>query len=99
MVVYESNNNPHPQKRQFVTEIINHAREHIAFTVTVEQRATELEQKGIKAIDALHFALAEAGQVDYFCTCDDHFYRRALTLPDVAIKVRQPLELALEIKV
>lgn len=77
VVVYESNNNPHPQKRQFITGIINHAREHIALTATIEQRAIDFEQKGIKAIDALHLALAEAGQVDYFCTCDDRFYRRA----------------------
>ncbi|MBC8163035.1 MAG: PIN domain-containing protein [Roseiflexaceae bacterium] len=71
MVVFESSNNPNPQKRLFVNEIIRQAHEHVSLTNTIEQRATEFEQVGIKAIDALHLALAEAAQVDYFCTCDD----------------------------
>lgn len=64
MVVYESSNNPHPQKRQFVTEVINQAKEHLRLTDAIEQRAIDFEQIGIKAVDALHLALAEAGQVD-----------------------------------
>ena len=88
MVVYESSNNPHPQKRQFVAEIVNQAKEHLSLTVAIEQRAT-----------ALHLALAEAGLVDYFCTCDDRFYRRAITMANLATKVRRPLELAQEIAV
>ena len=99
MVVYESSNNPHPQKRQFVAEIVNQAKEHLSLTVAIEQRATDFEQSGIKAIDALHLALAEAGQVDYFCTCDDRFYRRAITIVNLVPKVRRPLELAQEIAV
>ncbi len=99
MVVYESSNNPHPQKRQFVTEVINQAKDHVSLSSAIEQRATIFEQGGIKAIDALHLALAEAGHVDYFCTCDDRFYRRAVLIPDLAIKVRRPLELAQEIAV
>ena len=99
MVVYESSNNPHPQKRQFVAEIVNQAKEHLSLTVAIEQRATDFEQSGIKAIDALHLALAEAGLVDYFCTCDDRFYRRAITMANLATKVRRPLELAQEIAV
>jgi predicted nucleic acid-binding protein len=99
VVVFESSNNPHPQKRQFVTELINQAKERLSLTEAIEKRATEFEQNGIKAVDALHLAVAEVGQVDYFCTCDDRFYRRALTLPDLAMKVRLPLELAQEIAI
>ena len=99
MVVFESRNNPHPQKREFVTAIIEHADERVALTTAIEQRAITFEQRGIKAVDALHLALAEAAQVDYFCTCDDRFYRRALDLADLHIKVRRPLELAQEIAI
>lgn len=99
MVVFESNNNPHPQKRQFVTAIIHQAQEHVALTAAIEQRAITFEQLGIKAVDALHLALAEAAQVDYFCTCDDRFYRRALDMTDLQIKIRRPLDLAQEIAV
>jgi predicted nucleic acid-binding protein len=97
VVMFECSKNPHPQKRQFVIEIINQARERLPLTAAVENRATVFEQSGIKSIDALHLAIAEAGQVDYFCTCDDRFYRRALTLPDLAIQIRLPLELVQEI--
>lgn len=99
MVVFESGNNPHPQKREFVTAIVEHAQERVALTSAIEQRATTFEQRGIKAIDALHLALAEAAEVDYFCTCDDRFYRRALEIPDLRITVRRPLDLAQEIAV
>jgi hypothetical protein len=97
VVVFESSKNPHPQKRQFVTEIINQAKDRLSLTDAVEKRATEFEQIGIKAVEALHLTIAEAGQVDYFCTCDDRFYRRALTLPNLEIKVRLPLELVQEV--
>jgi predicted nucleic acid-binding protein len=97
MVVYESNNNPHPQKRQFVMEVINHAKDHVSLSLAIEQRATSFEQGGVKPVDALHLALAEAAHVDYFCTCDDRFYRRAVMIPDLAVIVRQPLELVQEL--
>ena len=82
-----------------MTAIIHQAHEHVALTAAIEQRAITFEQLGIKAVDALHLALAEAAQVDYFCTCDDRFYRRALAVTDLQIKVRRPLDLAQEIAV
>lgn len=97
VVLFESSKNPHPQKRQFVIEVFNQAKARLSLTDAVENRAAAFEQSGIKAVDALHLAIAEAGQVDYFCTCDDRFYRRALTLADLAIKVCLPLELVQEI--
>lgn len=42
----------------------------------IRQRALVLENQGIKAIDALHAAAAEAANADYFVTCDDRFLRR-----------------------
>lgn len=79
-----------------MTEILAAAKDHIALTAAIEQRAQSFEQHGIKAVDALHLALAEAGHVDYFCRCDDRFYRRALTISDMMLKIARPLELAQE---
>jgi predicted nucleic acid-binding protein len=62
--------------------MLEQAHERVALTTAIEQRATIFEQAGIKAVDALHLALAEAAQVDYFCTCDDRFYRRAVVLSE-----------------
>ncbi|RMD73126.1 MAG: PIN domain-containing protein [Chloroflexi bacterium] len=38
-------------------------------------RAQQFLAYGLKPLDALHVALAEAGKADYFCTCDDRLRR------------------------
>lgn len=93
----EIGNTPSPQKRALVLEITKKAKESVRLTAEIEARATTFAQRGIKAIDALHLALAEHAAVDYFCTCDDRFYRRAKAIPDLTILVKLPLELAQEI--
>lgn len=97
VIVFETNNNPNPQRQAIVTEIIKEATEYINFSEAIEQRAKEFERSGIKAIDALHLAAAEIHGADYFCTCDDRFYRRAIRLPGLTVKVRMPLALAEEV--
>jgi hypothetical protein len=62
IIVFESNNNPNPQKRAFVTEILRQAKEYFSVSDAIEQRAIAFEQDGIKAMDALHLALAEAAK-------------------------------------
>ena len=49
---------------------------------------------GNEQVDALHLALAEKGNVDYFCTSDDKLLKRAKRLRSLAVKVVTPLELA-----
>jgi len=97
VVIYETSNNPHPKRRTFVREIIMQAAEIIPFTEEITQRAREFEQSGIKGVDTLQLASAEIYGVEYFCTCDDRFYRRAVALRRSVIKVRTPLALAQEI--
>lgn len=59
----------------------------------IEQRARHFVQVGIKIMDALHLAAAEAARADYFCTCDDHFLRRSKTIVNLTTSVVSPLEL------
>jgi predicted nucleic acid-binding protein len=94
---YETQNNPHPQKRAFVEKILQQAGEDIALTDVIEDLAQTYAQAGIKAVDALHLASATSAGVDYFCTCDDRFYRRAIQLPQLTFKVHMPLGLVQEI--
>jgi len=56
-------------------------------------RARVLEQGGIKPLDALHVASAEAGNAAYFCTCDDRLLKRLLARTDLQVTVVTPLEL------
>jgi predicted nucleic acid-binding protein len=97
VLIFEVDRNSHPQRKAFVSEIIARAPIVVALSDTIEQRAKALEGRGFKALDALHLASAEAEQVDYFCTCDDRFLRRAKAQQDLIIKVLSPLELAQEI--
>ncbi len=93
----EVDRNPQPQKRAYVSSILEHAQVVVALDNEVEQRAKELEQRGFKAFDALHLASAEAGGVDFFCTCDDRVLKKSRQQTDLSVKVVSPLELANEV--
>ena len=80
-----------------MTEMLRQAPIFVQVSEHIEQRAKELEQRGIKALDALHLASAEEEQVDYFCSCDDRLVKKAKTFPDVMTKIVTPLELIQEI--
>jgi len=53
---------------------------------------------GIKPLDALHVAVAETGNADYFCTCDDRLLRNAKQVKDLMMKVANPVDLVQEIE-
>jgi len=42
--------------------------------------------------------LAESGNADYFCTCDDKLLRNANKVKDLAVKVVNPVDLVQEIE-
>jgi predicted nucleic acid-binding protein len=86
-----------PFRRTHAYEILSKATVHVDATDAVVERSRELTKAGIQPLDALHLAAAIELEADYFCTCDDKFFRRAkaLTLPKT--KVVTPLELILEL--
>ena len=77
--------------------ILESAPDYIEIDALIESRAGAFVLLGIKPLDALHLASAEVAQVDYFCTCDDRFLRRAKTIADLKTKVVTPLELIEEL--
>jgi len=54
-------------------------------------------ERGIKPLDALHLASAEAAGVDYLCTCDDRFLKKAKQMSDLSIKIISPVALIEEL--
>ena len=62
---------------------------------TIRERAQELEKQGIKAIDALHVACAEASKSDYFITSDKRLINRCRGL---TLQVINPTDFILEIE-
>ena len=95
----EVEKNPHPQKRAYVTAILEQSRLVIEVNDEIAARAMVLEGRGFKAFDALHIASAEFSVADFFCTCDDRILSRAKQLSDLNVKVVSPLELAQELNI
>jgi len=63
----------------------------------IHARARELEASGIRGMDALHLACAEAAGVNYFSSCDDRFLRKARTIVGLGVTVVSLLELVEEL--
>jgi hypothetical protein len=92
VLVFEVRRNPHPQKQAFVSAIIDNCSAEIRIDDQIERRAMSLQGEGFKAFDALHLACAEAGSVDYFCSCDDRLLKKAKLQADLKIKTTSPLD-------
>ena len=68
---YENNRNPDEQRKRRVASYFNLAREFVRVNFSDGERINFLKELGFAPIDALHIALAEKSQTDYFVTCDD----------------------------
>ena len=76
VLAYENSRNPFQMRRNWVDHCSRLASHHHRVDGSVRQRAEALEQQGLKAIDALHVACAEAAGCEHFLTCDDRLIRR-----------------------
>ncbi len=89
----EIQRNPLAIRREQSEQVLAQATAIVIVDEQMEQRSIHFVQLGVKVMDALHLAAAEAAQADYFCTCDDRFLRRAKTIAGLHIRVVSPLEL------
>lgn len=85
------------ERRETALGILRIAEENVQTDSEIENRAQNLVKTGIKPLDALHLASAEAGKADYFCTCDDKLLKKAKAKSDLKLKAISPLELIKEI--
>lgn len=90
---HENDQNPLLLRREYGFSVLARATETIALTEAVRDRAQQFLAYGLKPLDALHVALAEAGKVDYFCTCDDRLRRQAQRIVDLTVNVVTPIDL------
>jgi len=98
ILLFEIDRNPNRIRRDYALEVLSRAKTFVILNEQVEERARELEGLGIKPLDALHLASAEAARADYFCTCDDELLRRARRIPDLKTRIVSPIELVKEIE-
>lgn len=90
---YENSRNSDLERAKSVDVYLSLATFRQIATESIRQRAQALETTGIKAIDALHVACAEATQSDYLITCDQRLINRCKTLN---LRVINPADFILE---
>ena len=96
-LLYEARRNPNPVRKQHALAVLEKANIVINIVDIIEQRARLFVEDGIKPLDALHLASAEAAEVEYLCTCDDRFLKRAQQRSDLSVKVVSPVTLIEEL--
>lgn len=89
----EIQRNPLTIRREHGEQVLAQTTTIVLVDEPIEQRSTQFVQRGVKAMDALHLAAAEAAEADYFCTCDDRFLQRAKAIAGLRTHVVSPLEL------
>jgi predicted nucleic acid-binding protein len=94
----EHDRNRHPMRRVFTERVLSLASEELSILPEVEQRAESYLGFGLKGDDAMHLACAVQAGVDFFCTCDDRFLRRAKKADTGLTRAVSPLELIQEVK-
>lgn len=92
VVAYENSRNPHELQRNWIEKTISLADYHQLVNQEIKKRGEALEKDGLKALDALHVACAEAANAAYFVTCDDRLIRRYQSLSRQQLKVCDPTE-------
>lgn len=95
---YESEQSALPVRYEHTQAILAKAQIFAAVTAPVEQRAGTFVELGVKPLDALHLALAEAAGADYFCTCDDRLLRKLRQIQGLKMQVASPIDLAQELE-
>jgi predicted nucleic acid-binding protein len=66
------------------------AGEVVQINTQIRVRANEFERLGIQSFDALHLACSE-NNADIFLTVDDRFIKKAVTINNLNISIRNPL--------
>lgn len=97
-LLYEGEQSTLPVRKEHTLSVLAKAKTVLVVTEKEKSRAAEIVQFGVKPLDALHIALAESGNADYFCTCDDKLLRNAKKVKDLAVKMANPVDLVQEIE-
>jgi predicted nucleic acid-binding protein len=98
-LVFEIDHIPDQTRKDDALAILKIAKETVELTPELEALARRLRASGLKPLDALHLASASTSKVDYFCTCDDMFLKKAKSFKGLNTKVVSPTELVMELDI
>jgi len=97
ILLFEINRSSNQIRKEYALEVVSKATDFINTSPKIEKRSREFVNLGIGLLDAVHLASAEDSRVDYFCTCDDAFLKKARKISGLKIRVLSPLELVKEL--
>ncbi len=92
IVEMELNKTPDPERVKFGSKILSLSAKRINLSDKIIKRAKGFEKMDIKAIDALHLAIGDIEKIDYVCTTDDRFIKRALKIKNLKTKIVSPIK-------
>ena len=90
VLTFENARHPKPDRRDEIALWEGRADVVVTVSTDLQERARQIAQQGIPALDAAHLASAEAGGAGVFLTCDDMVLRRARRL-GLALRVINPV--------
>ena len=90
VLAFENAKHPKPDRRDEIGLWERRAEKSVALSSNLQERARQIAQAGIPALDAAHLASAEAGEAEVLLTCDDVVLRRAQRL-GLALRVINPV--------
>jgi predicted nucleic acid-binding protein len=73
---FENSKNPFSLRQDWMARCLEQATAYQRVNASIREHAETLEGYGLRAIDALHVACAEAAGADYFLTCDDRLLKK-----------------------
>ncbi len=90
VISFENDKHPKRDRRDEIATWQAKAERTVEFSGDLQERARELAQQGIAALDAAHLAAAETGGADVVLTCDDVMVRRGAHL-GLSLRVLNPM--------
>jgi|SRR6056297_310004 predicted nucleic acid-binding protein len=98
-LLFEISRIPNHDRKEDAFAILKIAKETLGLSNEIEIVARSFENMGLKTLDALHLAFSSASKIDYFCTCDDKFLKKAKNFDKLNTKVVSPTELVMELEI
>jgi predicted nucleic acid-binding protein len=90
---FEVEQDPDEERVRRVRSLLALAKGRVRTSETVVRRARALERMGLRGLDALHIACAEAGRAELLVTTDDRMIRRAArTRGELHVRLLTPPE-------
>ncbi len=98
VVLFEATRAPDEARQEALLSLVRRAGLTVPLSDGIGRRARTLRRQGLRDLDALHLASAEAGGVAVLVTTDDGFVRTVAALqPTSPVQVKNPVVYEMEV--